>query len=110
MGVIHTKPKVYYSVPTKSTVDTCAEFSSINMTNYTQKDGVCTLSLLFKNPTGIECLKQIKEVENLLQKMVDKYEKQYDEMHNDLIVAVKAKQRKDVLIHKLRRKKLFYII
>tara|TARA_B100000674_G_scaffold158938_1_gene126924 strand:- start:3371 stop:3871 length:501 start_codon:yes stop_codon:yes gene_type:complete len=38
--------------------------------------------------------------------MVDKYEKQYDEMHNDLILAVKAKQRKDVLIHKLRRKKV----
>jgi hypothetical protein len=40
MGVINTKPKVYYSVPTKSSVDTCEEFSSINMTNYSQKDGV----------------------------------------------------------------------
>lgn len=42
MGVIHTKPKIYYSVPTKSSVDTCDDYSSINISHFTQKDGVCT--------------------------------------------------------------------
>ena len=45
-------------------------------------------------------------MENLLQKMVDKYEKQYEDMHNDLVMSVREKQRKDILIHKLRRKKV----
>ena len=38
--------------------------------------------------------------------MVDKYEKQYEEMHSDLMLAVKEEQRKDILIHKLRRKEV----
>lgn len=66
----------------------------------------CLLSLLSKKPTGTECLRQIKEVDDLLQEMLNKYQRQHDDIQKDIVQSLREKQKKDILIHKLRRKKV----
>ena len=65
----------------------------------------CLYTLLFKPVTSTECLMQLKAVEALLQEMLKKYERQHTEILNDIKQSLREKEDKQILLHKLRRKK-----
>ena len=56
--------------------------------------------------TSVECLRQLQHVESLLQEMLNKYQRQHDELQSDIITSLKKKEDKQTLLHKLRRKKI----
>lgn len=59
-----------------------------------------------KQPTGIECLHQIQAVDLMLQEMIKKYQRQYDELDVAIKQGLRDKEEKQMLMHKLRRKKV----
>lgn len=59
-----------------------------------------------KRPTGIECLHQIQAVDGMLQEMINKYERQYNDLDAAIKDGLRNREEKQVLMHKLRRKKV----
>lgn len=45
-------------------------------------------------------------MESLLQEMLNKYQRQHDELQKDILVSLRKKEDKQKLLHKLRRKKI----
>ncbi|MAD25240.1 MAG: hypothetical protein CMO44_13810 [Verrucomicrobiales bacterium] len=65
-----------------------------------------SIKMRYTATTSVECLARLQEVESLLEEMLRKYQRQHDDLHRDILTSLREKGDKQLMLHKLRRKKI----
>ena len=65
-----------------------------------------SMKMRYTANTSVECLTKLQEVESLLEEMLSKYQRQHDQLHMEIVKNLREKGDKQLMLHKLRRKKI----